>query len=116
MVPDQLESRTYSNDGNNGYYNLALWAENPTRAWSVAYPATIEAGRVSGRELLFDIVHSIAGTARLNAVWGTGTELWIVSEKGGRLPPRRRPADRHPHRRGHGHQPQRRRQWSTCGR
>jgi len=78
-----LKEGTYSNAGDNGYYNLALWAESPTRVWSVGYPATIEVGKVSGRELVFDIVHSIEGTARLTAVWGTGTELWTVSEKGG---------------------------------
>jgi hypothetical protein len=78
-----LKEGAYSNAGDNGYYNLALWAESPTRVWSVGYPATIELGKVSGRELLFEIVHSIEGTARLTAVWGAGTELWTVNEKGG---------------------------------
>jgi hypothetical protein len=78
-----LKEGSFRNEGTNGYYNLAFWVESPTRVWSVGYPATIEAGNVSGRELQFDIVHSIEGPARLTAVWGTGTELWIVDEQGG---------------------------------
>jgi hypothetical protein len=41
------------------------------------------AGRTAGRDVTWDIMHSVSGGVKLTAMWGTGTELWVVNDKGG---------------------------------
>jgi hypothetical protein len=55
-----------------------VWSDGPSNAWAVGNAATILHWDGTKWSVVSDILHPIAGVDNYNAVWGTGSDVWIA--------------------------------------